>query len=199
MIKHLHLFSGILIVLCIASCDMVTTSTQNGSPDVSVKQNSHLQQFLLDWINDNPLWENNQVIKEETDVKFLAAFVDSMSHNNMLEELSFTLEEVGTYKNRYTVLLKYDRFRHMSFNPPIWCSVIGFVSRDDVAKLTEGDEYRFTGKFRSVILDRSKYFPHTTTLGDINVGKRGEIMHLATSIIDIDSIWCVKKVNNGKL
>ena len=193
MIKHLNLIWGILIVLCFASCDMATTGTQSASMGVSVKQYSRLQQFLLGWINDNPQWENNQVVKEETDAKFMAAFVDSMSHNNMLEELSFTLEEVGKYQNRYTVLLEYDRFRHMSFNPPIWCSVIGFVSRDDVAKLTEGDEYRFTGKFRSVILDRSKYFPHTTTLGDITVGKRGEIMHLATSIVAIDSIWCVKK------
>lgn len=193
MIKHLNLIWGILIVLCFASCDMATTGTQSASMGVSAKQYSRLQQFLLGWINDNPQWENNQVVKEETDAKFMAAFVDSMSHNNMLEELSFTLEEVGKYQNRYTVLLEYDRFRHMSLNPPIWCSVIGFVSRDDVAKLTEGDEYRFTGKFRSVILDRSKYFPHTTTLGDITVGKRGGIMHLATSIVDIDSIWCVKK------
>ena len=57
----------------------------------------------------------------------------------------------------------------------------------------EGDEYRFTGKFKSFVLDRSEYFPHSTILGDIKVGKDGETMHLATSIIDIDSIWCVKK------
>ena len=92
MIKHLHFISGILIVLCLASCDMATTSTQSSSMEVSTKQNSRLQQFLLEWIRDNPQWENNQVIKEETDARFLAAFVDSMSHYNMLEELPFTLE-----------------------------------------------------------------------------------------------------------
>lgn len=194
MIKHLLFIPEILIVLCLVSCDMATTSTQSSSTEVSTKQNSRLQQFLLEWIKDNPQWENNQVIKEETDAKFLTTFVDSMSHNNMLEELPFTLEKVGVYKKKYTVLLKYDRFSHMNFNPPIWCGVIGFVSKDDVGKLTEGDEYRFTGKFKSVILDRSEYFPYSTVLGDIEVGKRGETMHLATSIIDIDSIWCVKKM-----
>ena len=67
------------------------------------------------------------------------------------------------------------------------------VSREDIEKLTEGDEYRFAGRFKAVVLDRSEYFPHSTVIGDIQVGKDGETMHLATSIIDIDSIWCVKK------
>lgn len=78
-------------------------------------------------------------------------------------------------------------------NPRIWCGVIGFVSREDIEKMTEGYGYRFTGRFKSVVLDRSNYFPYSTTLGDIKVGKDDNTIHFATSIIDIDSIWCVKK------
>lgn len=190
--KNALLFTGILIAVCMASCNMPTNNTSVNSTTAFV-HNTRLQQFLLDWINDNPQWENNQVVKEETDAKFLAAYIDSMHHYNMLEDIPFTLEQVGTYKNKYTVLLKHDAYKWGMLNPRIWCGVIGFVSREDVEKLTEGYEYRFTGKFKSVVLDRSDYFPHSTVLGDIKVGKAGETMHLATSIIDIDSIWCVKK------
>lgn len=190
--KKILFLVGILITVCLASCNMPTNNTSVNSTTASV-HNTRLQHFLLDWINDNPQWENNQVVKEETDAKFLAAYIDSMHHYNMLEDIPFTLEQVGKYKNKYTVLLKHDAYKWGMLNPRIWCGVIGFVSREDVEKLTEGDEYRFTGKFKSVVLDRSEYFPHSTILGDIKVGKDGETMHLATSIIDIDSIWCVKK------
>ena len=190
--KNALLFTGILIAVCLASCNMPTNNTSVNSTTAFV-HNTRLQQFLLDWINDNPQWENNQVVKEETDAKFLAAYIDSMHHYNMLEDIPFTLEQVGKYKNKYTVLLNHDAYKWGMLNPRIWCGVIGFVSREDVEKLTEGDEYRFTGKFKSVVLDRSEYFPHSTVLGDLEVGKDGETMHLATSIIDIDSIWCVKK------
>lgn len=190
--KKILFLVGILITVCLASCNMPTNNTSVNSTTASV-HNTRLQHFLLDWINDNPQWENNQVVKEETNAKFLAAYIDSMHHYNMLEDIPFTLEQVGKYKNKYTVLLKHDAYKWGMLNPRIWCGVIGFVSREDVEKLTEGDEYRFTGKFKSVVLDRSEYFPHSTILGDIKVGKDGETMHLATSIIDIDSIWCVKK------
>lgn len=190
--KKVLFLVGILITVCMASCNMPTNNMSVNSTTVSV-HNTQLQHFLLDWINDNPQWENNQVVKEETDAKFLAAYIDSMHHYNMLEDLPFTLEQVGKYKNKYTVLLNHDAYKWGMLNPRIWCGVIGFVSREDVEKLTEGDEYRFTGKFKSVVLDRSEYFPHSTVLGDLEVGKDGETMHLATSIIDIDSIWCVKK------
>lgn len=190
--KNALLFTGILIAVCLASCNMPTNNTSVNSTTAFV-HNTRLQQFLLDWINDNPQWENNQVVKEETDAKFLAAYIDSMHHYNMLEDIPFTLEQVGKYKNKYTVLLKHDAYKWGMLNPRIWCGVIGFVSREDVEKLTEGDEYRFTGRFKAVVLDRSDYFPHSTVLGDLQVGKDGETMHLATSIIDIDSIWCVKK------
>ncbi|MCR5192242.1 MAG: hypothetical protein K6D59_02960 [Bacteroidales bacterium] len=190
--KNALLFTGILIAVCLASCNMPTNNTSVNSTTASV-HNTRLQNFLLDWINDNPQWENNQVVKEETDAKFLAAYIDSMHHYNMLEDIPFTLEQVGKYKNKYTVLLKHDAYKWGMLNPRIWCGVIGYVSREDVEKLTEGNEYRFTGKFKSVVLDRSDYFPHSTVLGDLKVGKDGETMHLATSIIDIDSIWCVKK------
>ena len=190
--KKILFLVGMLITVCFASCNMPTNNTSVNSTTASV-HNTRLQHFLLDWINDNPQWENNQVVKEETDAKFLAAYIDSMHHYNMLEDIPFTLEQVGKYKNKYTVLLKHDAYKWGMLNPRIWCGVIGFVSREDVEKLTEGDEYRFTGKFKSVVLDRSEYFPHSTILGDIKVGKDGETMHLATSIIDIDSIWCVKK------
>ena len=190
--KKVLFLVGILITVCMASCNMPTNNMSVNSTTVSV-HNTQLQHFLLDWINDNPQWENNQVVKEETDAKFLAAYIDSMHHYNMLEDIPFTLEQVGKYKNKYTVLLNHDAYKWGMLNPRIWCGVIGFVSREDVEKLTEGDEYRFTGKFKSVVLDRSDYFPHSTVLGDLEVGKDGETMHLATSIIDIDSIWCVKK------
>lgn len=190
--KKVLFLVGILITVCMASCNMPTNNMSVNSTTVSV-HNTQLQHFLLDWINDNPQWENNQVVKEETDAKFLAAYIDSMHHYNMLEDIPFTLEQVGKYKNKYTVLLNHDAYKWGMLNPRIWCGVIGFVSREDVEKLTEGDEYRFTGKFKSVVLDRSEYFPHSTVLGDLEVGKDGETMHLATSIIDIDSIWCVKK------
>lgn len=190
--KNALLFTGILIAVCLASCNMPTNNTSVNSTTASV-HNTRLQNFLLDWINDNPQWENNQVVKEETDAKFLAAYIDSMHHYNMLEDIPFTLEQVGKYKNKYTVLLKHDAYKWGMLNPRIWCGVIGYVSREDVEKLTEGNEYRFTGKFKSIVLDRSDYFPHSTVLGDLKVGKDGETMHLATSIIDIDSIWCVKK------
>lgn len=194
--KNTLLFAGLLVIVCLASCNMPTNNTavdSTATAVVSAAHTSRLQQFLHDWIDNNPQWESNQVIKDETDAKFLAAFVDSMHHYNMLEDIPFTLEKVGTYKKKYTVLLKHDAYKWGMLNPRIWCGVIGFVSREDVEKLTEGDEYRFTGKFKSVILDRSEYFPYSTVLGDIQVGKYGETMHLATSIIDIDSIWCVKK------
>ena len=190
--KKVLFLVGILITVCMASCNMPTNNMSVNSTTVSV-HNTQLQHFLLDWINDNPQWENNQVVKEETDAKFLAAYIDSMHHYNMLEDIPFTLEQVGKYKNKYTVLLNHDAYKWGMLNPRIWCGVIGFVSREDVEKLTEGDEYRFTGTFKSVVLDRSEYFPHSTVLGDLEVGKDGETMHLATSIIDIDSIWCVKK------
>ena len=193
--KNTLFFAGLLVTVCLASCNMPTNNTAVDSTTtaaVSTAHTSRLQQFLHDWIDNNPQWESNQVIKEETDAEFLAAFVDSMHHYNMLEDIPFTLEKVGTYKKKYTVLLKHDAYKWGMLNPRIWCGVIGFVSRADVEKLTEGDEYRFTGKFKSVILDRSEYFPYSTTVGDIRVGKYGETMHLATSIIDFDSIWCVK-------
>lgn len=194
--KKIHFFVGILVTISLVSCNMPTNNTSNDSISASVvstTNTSRLQQFLHDWIDNNPQWENNQVIKEETDTKFLAAFVDSMHHYNLLEDIPFTLEQVGKYKSKYTVLLKHDAYKWGMLNPRIWCGVIGFVSREDIEKLTEGDEYRFTGRFKAVVLDRSEYFPHSTVIGDIQVGKDGETMHLATSIIDIDSIWCVKK------
>ena len=194
--KKILFFVGIFVTISLVSCNMPTNNTSDNSISASVvstTNTSRLQQFLHDWINNNPQWENNQVVKEETDTKFLAAFVDSMHHYNLLEDIPFTLEQVGKYKNKYTVLLKHDAYKWGMLNPRIWCGVIGFVSREDIEKLTEGDEYRFTGRFKAVVLDRSEYFPHSTVIGDIQVGKDGETMHLATSIIDIDSIWCVKK------
>ena len=194
--KNTLFFAGILVAICLASCHMPTNNTvvdSTATTAVSTVNTSRLQQFLYDWIDNNPQWESNQVIKEETDAKFLAAFVDSMHHYNMLEDIPFTLEQVGTYKKKYTVLLKHDAYKWGMLSPRIWCGVMGFVSREDVEKLTEGDDYRFTGRFKSVVLDRSEYFPYSTVLGDIKVGKDGETMYLATSIIDIDSIWCVKK------
>lgn len=190
MRKILSMF--FLGTILLTSCNMPTNNTTRDNTGVSYMQNSRLQQFLLDWIKDNPQWENNQVIQEETDAKFITAYIDSMHHYNMLEDISFTLEKVGTHKKKYVVLLKHDSYKTGTLKPQIWCGVIGFVSRENVEKLTEGKEYRFTGKFKSVVFDRSDYFPYSTVLGDTYIGKRGETMHLATSIIDIDSIWCTQ-------
>lgn len=185
---------GILCgIILISSCNFSTNTTLNSSTSVVGTQNSPLQQFLLDWINDNPQWENNQVTKEETDAKFIFAFIDSMHHHNMLEELTFTLEKVGMHKSKYIVLLKHDTYKSGRLHPQIWCGVIGFVSKENVGSLIEGKDYRFKGKFKSIVYDRSNYFPYSTVLGDTYVGKRGETMHLATSVMDIDSIWCINR------
>ena len=192
--KKVLFLMGIFSVLFLASCNMPTNNTVKDSTNsITTTQNSRLKQFLMEWMNNNPNWENNQVIQEETDAKFMAAFIDTMRHYNMLEELPFTLEEVGTHKSKYVVLLKHDAYKAGMLNPRIWCGVIGYVSKEDVAKLVEGKDYRFTGKFKSLIFDRSDYFPYSTKVGDLNIGKHGDVMHLATSIIDIDSIWCVDK------
>lgn len=188
--RNLFIIGILCGIILISSCNFSTNTMPNGSTTVVDTQNSPLQQFLLEWENDNPQWENNQITKEETDAKFLAAFIDSMHHHNMLEELTFTLVEVGMHKSKYVVLLQHDAER---ISPDIWCGVIGFVSKEQVGSLIEGKDYRFTGRFKSVVFDRSDYFSYSTKLGDTYFGKRGKTMHLATSVMDIDSIWCINR------